>query len=88
MYSLFCSPDYQREELKAEEGYPEFKGAELIQFSSKNGQTLGVADASGLHLVDVDSRKVLLTIQRKGIVAFKWSPLSTYIVTCEKYTTG
>ena len=84
IYSLFCSADYQKEELKKEDGFPEFKGAEQIKFSNGTGDTLGVVNEDGLHLVDMSSKKVRLVIQRKGIVALKWSPKNTMIVTCEK----
>lgn len=85
VYSLFCSSDFQREELKLEEGFPQVPGAELVTFSNINGQTLGVVNAEGLHLIDLDSKSVKMTLARKGIQAVKWSPLNSMIVTCEKY---
>jgi Tol biopolymer transport system component len=36
----------------------------------------------------MESKNVKLTIERKGVIGFKWSPLDTFIITCEKYTKG
>jgi len=45
---------------------------------------LAVVDSVGIHIVDVASKKEVVTIERKGITALLWSPRGTYVISCEK----
>ena len=84
MFTFNAHTGGKLEDLVQEEGYPAYPGAELAKFSPKSGQTIAVADFSGIHLVDIDTKEERLYIERKGIISMEWSPLDTFIVTCEK----
>jgi len=45
---------------------------------------LAVADNTGVHMVDIASKKERLFIERKGIIALEWSPKENYVISCEK----
>jgi len=70
--------------LTKEVGYPAYPGAEIARFSPVNGKTIAVVDFSGVHFVDVESKKERLFVERKGIISMEWSPMETYVITCEK----
>ena len=76
------------ETLIKEVDYPEYPGAELAKFSPIDGKTLAVVDFQGIHLVDIESKKEVLYIAKKGIIALEWSSLETYVISCEKYKEG
>lgn len=42
----------------------------------------------GIHLVDIESKKERLLIPKQGIVAFEWSPLENFFISCEKFREG
>ena len=85
MYSLDCSnTTTSNEVLTKEEGFPEYLTAVIAKFSPINGANLAVVDHIGIHIVDVESKKELLKIERKGIIALEWTPRETYVITCEK----
>lgn len=84
MYTFNAPTTGAPEDLIQEEGYPAYPGAEIAKFSPTSGQTIAVIDFSGIHLVDVDSKKERLFIEKKGIISMEWSPLDTFVVTCEK----
>jgi uncharacterized protein with WD repeat len=88
VYTLDCSNcsgnSTQAETLTKEEGYPAYPGAELARFSPVHGKSIAVVDFSGVHFVDVESKKERLFVERKGIISMEWSPMETYVVTCEK----
>ena len=76
------------ETLVKEEGYPEYPGAELAKFSPINGKTLAVVNFKGINLVDIESKKEVLHIPKKGVIALDWSPLENFVISCEKYKEG
>jgi hypothetical protein len=85
VYSLDCSnTTTSNEVLTKEEGFPEYLTADIAKFSPINGANLAVVDHIGIHIVDVESKKELLKIERKGIIALEWTPRETYVITCEK----
>ena len=72
------------EVLTKEEGFPEYLTADIAKFSPINGASLAIVDHIGIHIVDVESKKELLKIERKGIIALEWTPKETYVISCEK----
>ena len=89
IYTLDCSNASQAETLIKEDGYPQYPRAEIAKFSPISGKTLAVVQpSSGIYLVDVESKKQILYIERKGVIAMEWSPKETYLITCEKFKTG
>lgn len=38
-----------------------------------NGTMLAAVDFEGIHIVDMESKKEVVTIERKGIAAITWS---------------
>jgi hypothetical protein len=38
----------------------------------------------GIHIVDIETKKERLLIERRGIIALEWTPKETYIISCEK----
>jgi len=65
-----------------------YPGAELAKFSPLNGKSLAVVDTAGIHLVDVESKKRRLFIERRGIIALEWSPRENFVISCEKQKEG
>lgn len=45
---------------------------------------MAVVDNTGIHMVDIASKKERLFIERKGIIALEWSPKENYVISCEK----
>ena len=58
--------------------------AEIAKFSPIMGASLAVVDHIGIHIVDVESKKERLLIERRGIIALEWTPKETYVISCEK----
>lgn len=85
MYSLDCSNTTSSHEvLTKEQDFPEYLTADIAKFSPINGSKLAVVDHIGIHIVDVESKKEVLKIDRKGIIALEWTPKETYVISCEK----
>lgn len=70
--------------MTKEQGFPEYLTADIAKFSPRNGAYLAVVDHIGIHIVDVESKKEILKIERKGIIALEWTPKETYVISCEK----
>lgn len=47
-----------------------------------------MVDFAGIHIVDIETKQESQFIQRKGIIALEWSPLETYVISCEKFKEG
>lgn len=85
IYSMDCqNTTTQAETLTKEDGYPQYLTADIAKFSPINGQSLAVVDHIGIHVIDIETKKERLTIERKGIIALQWTPRETYLVSCEK----
>ena len=83
IYNLDCSnTTNENEKLTREDGYPSYPRADIAKFSPINGKQLAVVDSEGIHIVDVASKKEIVTIERKGIVSLLWSPKGTYVISC------
>jgi uncharacterized protein with WD repeat len=82
VYTLDCSNG--NEQLIKEVGFPDYPGAELAKFSPIDGKSLAVADLTGIHVIDVATKQERLKIEKKGIIAFEWSPKESYLISCEK----
>jgi len=76
------------ETLTKEEGFPKYLTADIAKFSPINGSKLAVVDNIGIHIIDVETKKVLLDIERRGIIALEWTPKETYVISCEKQKPG
>lgn len=72
------------ETLTKELGFPQYLSADIAKFSPINGASLAVVDRIGIHIVDIETKKERLTIERKGIIALEWTPKETYVISCEK----
>ena len=88
IYSLDCQSSQEVETLTKEEGFPKYLTADIAKFSPINGSKLAVVDNIGIHIIDVETKKVLLDIERRGIIALEWTPKETYVISCEKQKPG
>ena len=85
MFSLDCSnTTTSNEVLTKEEDFPEYLTADIAKFSPINGASIAIVDHIGIHIVDVESKKEMLKIEMKGIIALEWTPKETYVISCEK----
>jgi len=41
-------------------------------------------DNIGIHIVDIETKKERLFIEKRGIIALEWTPKETYVISCEK----
>lgn len=82
IYTLDCTG--QTEILKQEDGYPTFESATFAKYSPVHGKSYAVVDAQGIHVVDIDTKQIICSVSRPGIVGTEWSPKETYLITCEK----
>jgi len=82
IYTLDCTGP--TEILKQEDGYPIFDEASFAKYSPVHGKSYAVVDRQGIHVVDVETKQIISSVSRPGIVGTQWSPKETYLITCEK----
>ena len=74
--------------LEPENIFPVYPTASIAKFAPKYGQTAIIIDELGVHMIDMKEKKEKLMILRNGIGGINFSPLDTYLITCEKFTQG
>jgi len=52
---------------------------------SKNGQYLAWATADGVYILNTEDNKIVMEVNKRGIMDIDFSPRNTYIATYEKY---
>jgi uncharacterized protein with WD repeat len=65
-----------------------YQGAEIAKFSPIHGKFLAVVDHRGIHIIDVETKEVLMIIEKRGIISLEWSPKSTFVISCTKCKEG
>lgn len=88
LYQLKTNSMTEMETLEKEEGLQKYPGAETVKFSQGNGEFLAVVDFTGIHIIKVETKEVMKSIEKKGVIALEWSPKSTYVITCTKFREG
>jgi uncharacterized protein with WD repeat len=76
------------ETIEKEQEFYHFPGAEIAKFSPIDGKYLAVVDFVGIHIIEVETKQELLKIEKKGIIALEWSPLSSFVISCIKHKEG
>ena len=49
---------------------------------------LSVVDFAGVHIIDVNTKREIKTIEKRGIIALEWSPQENFVISCTKYKEG
>ena len=68
--------------------FPVFPTAILGRFAPFNGYFAVIVDEIGLHFIDCATGKESRLIIKSGVTALSFSPRDSYIISCEKFSSG
>lgn len=49
---------------------------------------MAVVDFAGIHIIDVETKEIKKTIEKRGIIALEWSTKATFVISCTKFKEG
>ncbi len=76
---------FQDQKLEPDTTLPKYPGAQQCKFSSAHKPYAALIDDTGVHVVDCSNGKEKMLVVNPDVNAFVFSPLATYLLTCEKF---
>jgi len=74
--------------LEEDSKFQQYPLAEHVKFAPYKGHQVSIVDEIGIHLIDMASGQEVTQIVKEGVSALEYSPLDTYLISCEKYSHG